>query len=327
MYVRTSLNSWGAEVRAVMGIGDKRDFGVQFWQPLGAGSKWYVAPSLQYGSSSGDMFSGRPAPERASATTCAAPASRSGASWATGATCRSASRASSAGTRVVVPEQPDTATEHAYDTTQFLRYRVDTLDSLGFPSRGCCSTPRSSARRPAATTASRWPARRWWRWRRCIPRTGPATCTANGRTPRAARRRSAWAASCACPAPRPIRCRAAPSRFARLVLARRIGALPVTLGGTVRAGFSLEAGGGFDQDLPLLQQQRAQAGRQRLPVGRHALRPGLPGRRRHARRQPHAVPVPRADLVGAAPITQAACRLTIQRAAYIGDVMVAWSPE
>jgi NTE family protein len=34
--------------------------------------------------------------------------------------------------------------------------------------------------------------------------------------------------------------------FGRLVMARRIGALPVTLGGTVRAGFSIEAGGGFD---------------------------------------------------------------------------------
>jgi NTE family protein len=36
--------------------------------------------------------------------------------------------------------------------------------------------------------------------------------------------------------------------FARMVLARRIGQLPVTLGGTVRAGFSVEAGGGFNLD-------------------------------------------------------------------------------
>jgi NTE family protein len=38
--------------------------------------------------------------------------------------------------------------------------------------------------------------------------------------------------------------------FARLVMAHRIGQLPVTLGGTVRAGFSIEAGGGFDLDQP-----------------------------------------------------------------------------
>jgi NTE family protein len=34
-------------------------------------------------------------------------------------------------------------------------------------------------------------------------------------------------------------------------MARRVGALPVTLGGTVRAGFSLEAGGGFDLSQPV----------------------------------------------------------------------------
>ena len=52
------------------------------------------------------------------------------------------------------------------------------------------------------------------------------------------------------------------------MLARRIGALPVTLGGTVRAGFSLEAGGGFDQDEPLGPQRRAlkQAGSAFLSV-------------------------------------------------------------
>ena len=38
--------------------------------------------------------------------------------------------------------------------------------------------------------------------------------------------------------------------FARMVMARRIGALPMTLGGTVRSGFSLEAGGGFEPSTP-----------------------------------------------------------------------------
>ena len=35
--------------------------------------------------------------------------------------------------------------------------------------------------------------------------------------------------------------------LARVVMARRIGSLPATFGGAVRAGFSLEMGGGFDQ--------------------------------------------------------------------------------
>jgi NTE family protein len=39
--------------------------------------------------------------------------------------------------------------------------------------------------------------------------------------------------------------------FGRMVLARRIGALPLTIGGTVRLGFSLEAGGAYDGAHPL----------------------------------------------------------------------------
>ena len=39
--------------------------------------------------------------------------------------------------------------------------------------------------------------------------------------------------------------------FTRLVMARRIGSLPATIGGTVRAGFSLEMGGGFEPDVPI----------------------------------------------------------------------------
>jgi NTE family protein len=48
--------------------------------------------------------------------------------------------------------------------------------------------------------------------------------------------------------------------FARVVLARSIGALPPTLGGTVRLGFSLEAGGGFDSVHPLRSNTLKQAG-------------------------------------------------------------------
>jgi NTE family protein len=54
--------------------------------------------------------------------------------------------------------------------------------------------------------------------------------------------------------------------FGRLVLARRVGALPVTLGGTVRAGFSLETGGGFDQELTIHSSSRKQAGSAFLSV-------------------------------------------------------------
>jgi NTE family protein len=39
--------------------------------------------------------------------------------------------------------------------------------------------------------------------------------------------------------------------FTRLVMARRIGQMPAGLGGAVRAGYSLEMGGGYDPDTAL----------------------------------------------------------------------------
>jgi len=39
--------------------------------------------------------------------------------------------------------------------------------------------------------------------------------------------------------------------FGRLVMARSIGAMPAALGGDVRLGFSLEAGGAYSPDSPL----------------------------------------------------------------------------
>jgi NTE family protein len=256
MYVGTAINSWGAELRGVAGIGDKRDFGAQFWQPLGAGSPWYVAPSLQYGSSSGDIFSGGRRLQRIgyNARSASFVLGREVGNWGdlqAGVTRRSA------GTRVVVPEQADTVTEHAYDTTQFLRYRIDTLDSLGFPSRGALldavfersptgadngkSLARSSVIGMAAVHTENWAGHLYGEWSRAQSGAAPLSLGGflrlSGTPADSLQGRSIG--------------------FGRLVLARRIGALPVTLGGTVRAGFSLEAGGGFDQDAPLAQQRNA----------------------------------------------------------------------
>jgi NTE family protein len=265
MYVRTSVNSLGAEVRAVMGIGDKRDLGVQWWQPLGAGSKWYVAPSLQYGSSTGDVFAAERRTQRIgyNAGSASFTLGRELGTWGdlqVGATRRSA------GSRVVVPEQPGTSTEHDYDTTQFLRFRVDTLDSLGFPSRGYLldaalerspaggdngkSLARSSVVGMAAVHTENWAGHLYGEWAHA--QSGAAPLSLGGF----------------------LRLSGTPAEsiqgrtiaFARLVLARRVGALPLTLGGTLRAGFSLETGGGFEQDFSLHSSSRKQAGSAFLAV-------------------------------------------------------------
>jgi NTE family protein len=166
----------------------------------------------------------------------------------------------SAGSRVVVPEQPGTSTEHDYDTTQFLRFRVDTLDALGFPSRGYLldaalerspaggdngkSLARSSVVGMAAVHTENWAGHVYGEWAHA--QSGAAPLSLGGF----------------------LRLSGTPAEsiqgrsiaFARLVLARRIGALPLTLGGTLRAGFSLETGGGFDHDFSLHSSSRKQAG-------------------------------------------------------------------
>jgi NTE family protein len=265
MWVHTSLNSWGAEVRAVMGIGDRRDLGVQFWQPLGAGSTWYVAPSLQYGSSSSDLFAAGRRVQRVGYNVRSASFTLGHELGSWGDLQAGVTR-QSAGSRVLVPEQADSSTAREYDTTQFLRYRIDTLDSLGFASRGVLldaalersptggdngkSLARSSVLAMAAVHTENWAGHLYGEWAHAqkgaaplslggfLRLSGTAADSVQGRT----------------------------IAFARLVLARRIGALPVTLGGTVRAGFSLETGGGFDQDLTLKSSSRKQAGSAFLSV-------------------------------------------------------------
>ncbi|WP_426195460.1 patatin-like phospholipase family protein [Massilia sp. DWR3-1-1] len=264
MYVRTSVNAWDAEVRAVMGIGDKRDIGVQFWQPLGAGSKWYVAPSLQYGASAGDIFSGgrRLARNAYNVSSASLVLGRELGNWGD---LQVGVRRQSASTRVVVPQQ-DGSTK-TFDSTQFVRYRVDTLDSLGFASRGVlldaglerspgadgtASLARSSIIGMAAVHTDNWAGHLYGEWAHA--QSGAAPLSLGGFL-----RLSGTPADS-------IQGRTI--AFARLVLARRVGALPLTLGGTLRAGFSLETGGGFDQPLSasLNSASRKQAGSAFLAV-------------------------------------------------------------
>jgi NTE family protein len=157
----------------------------------------------------------------------------------------------------VVPELADTRTQRTFDTTQFLRYRVDTLDSLGFPSRGYLldalyerspsggddgkSLARSSVIGLAALHTENWAGHLYGEYAQA--QSGAAPLSLGGFL-----RLSGTPADSV---------QGRSIAFTRLVMARRIGALPVTLGGTVRAGFSLEVGGGFDQDVPLPQQRNA----------------------------------------------------------------------
>lgn len=55
-HTRTWVNSWGAEWRNELTLGDVRRFGTSFYQPLGPGSAWFVEPLFETIESEHDIF-------------------------------------------------------------------------------------------------------------------------------------------------------------------------------------------------------------------------------------------------------------------------------
>jgi NTE family protein len=262
MHVRSSVNDWGAELRTVLRVGDRRDLGVQFWQPLGPGAKWYVAPSLQYGSQSTDLFAQGRRLARAGYNVGGASLVL-GRELGIGGDLQLGITRQRAVTTVEIPQGGPA--DYAYDTTQFLRYRLDTLDSLGFPSRGlfldallerspggaaAATLARSSVVGMAALHSSNWAGHVYGEWARAQRGSAPLTLGGflrlSGTVPDSVEGQNIG--------------------FTRMVLARRIGSLPVTLGGTLRAGFSLEAGGPYDGEHPLRASTLRKAGSAFLAV-------------------------------------------------------------
>ncbi len=135
LHVRSNLNSWGGELRSMAQIGNARGYGVQFWQPLGAGNPWYIAPQLQYTSSAMDLFDqGRRSARLAyNGQTAALVLGRQFGNWGDlqfGVTRREVKG------KLAIPADPALPESRALGTTQFVQFRADTLDSPGFPTRG-----------------------------------------------------------------------------------------------------------------------------------------------------------------------------------------------
>ena len=249
MHVRSSLNPWGGELRSVLQLGDTQVLGLQFWQPLGPGSPWYLAPTVQVGATAQDVFdNGRRATRLGySARHASVVLGRELGNWGD---IQAGVRRQSVSTRVLLPEPVTPASSDTYGTTEFLRYRIDTLDLLAFPTRGFllnalvessansaagASLASSSLTAMSAFHTENWAGHVYGEFARSqrgsapltlggfLRLSGTATDSVEGRS----------------------------IAFTRVVMARRIGTLPVQLGGTVRIGASLEAGGGFEPDKPL----------------------------------------------------------------------------
>ncbi|MES2126940.1 MAG: patatin-like phospholipase family protein [Pseudomonadota bacterium] len=249
MHTQSSINSWGAELRTQARIGTSRGFGVEFWQPLGVGSPWYVAPSYQYDSSSNDVFADgrRLARFGYNATTMGVVLGRELGNWGNLQIGVLRQRADG---RITIPDDPAVPAQHGVDTAHYIHYTVDTLDTLAFPTRGLLlnatverspggdsgeSLARSQVLGLAAFHTDNWAGHVYGEWARAQRGSAPLALGGFMRLS-GTQESSVEGRSIA---------------FARLSMARRIGKLPLTLGGTVRAGFSLEAGGGYNQDDPL----------------------------------------------------------------------------
>ncbi|MFS2005949.1 patatin-like phospholipase family protein [Duganella sp. CT11-25] len=249
MHVLSSLNDWGAELRTVGRVGTERVLGTQFWQPLGAGSQWYVAPSLEYGSSTADVFSASGFRQARYAYNYQAALMSVGRQLGHWGDLRYSVARQQTKQHLSIPE--DLNEQRVTQTVQELSFNIDTLDTIAFPTRGTLFSldwqravhsaaagpvpTRQSVQGLEAFRAGRWAGHVYAEWARS---QGGASgnnlggfLRLSGTTPDSVIGSS--------------------TMLGRVVMARSIGAMPAALGGDVRLGFSLEAGAAYSPSDPL----------------------------------------------------------------------------
>lgn len=241
MHVSTWLNRWGAELRSYASLGEDRGLSLDLIQPLGAGSPWYVDMSVELGASNGDLhdINGRRRMRISNEQTQSQIAfGRRLSNWGD---VRFGLARISGSSKVLIPEPDERTLERNGFRASFLQLRADTLDSLAFPSRGYLLGTRAQYVRSdsgsdylnfdaigmAAFRAGRWAGHLYTEWSHAaLGSTGGSLggfLRLSGTTENSLSGRTIG--------------------FARLVMARRIGDMPLGLGGAIRAGMSLELGG------------------------------------------------------------------------------------
>jgi NTE family protein len=265
MHVASSLNAWGAELRTVARIGSQRQFGMQWWQPLGPGSDWYIEPAILYGGTAADIFSNGRKRVRVDFRSAGASLALGHQFGDWGDVQWGISR-QFAHVRALIPDDGSQAPIQTFDTSEYVQLRVDSLDSLAFPVRGQLLNAiweRSLANRPGESSLARsqvtgmtafgvgdWAGHVYGEWARA--QVGFAPLTLGGF----------------------LRLSGTPANsvdgravvLGRLVMARRIGTMPITLGGMARVGFSAEIGGGFGTDESIRTSAMRRAGSAFLSV-------------------------------------------------------------
>jgi NTE family protein len=238
MHVADWLNRWGAELRSVARIGSTRGLNTEFHQPLGPGSPWFAAAKLGYEAGSNDVFNQGQRALRLSSSLANAQIEL-GRRIAGLGDLRLGIGRLRASDEVIVPAPPQGGTRSQNYAQQYLELHTDTLDSLAFPSRGQWTTARIEWLHPrgeervinasliglAAFRLGEWAGHAYGEFahaERGQARSLGGYLRLSG-TPDGALVGENMA-------------------LVRVVMARRIGEMPVGLGGAVRVGFSLETG-------------------------------------------------------------------------------------
>ncbi|MBI3349285.1 MAG: patatin-like phospholipase family protein [Burkholderiales bacterium] len=238
MHVANWLNPWGAELRSVARIGSTRGLNTEFYQPLGPGSRWFASVKLAYSAGSNDVFDQGQRALRLSSSLTSGQLELGHRIAGLGDLRLGVGRLR-ASDEVVLPVVPGNGTRSQSYAQQYLELHTDSLDSLAFPSRGQWTTARIEWLQPrgeagvinasllglAAFRLGEWAGQLY----------GEFAHAERGQT------RSLGGY---------LRLSGTPDGslagenmvLTRVVMARRIGEMPVGLGGAVRIGFSLEAG-------------------------------------------------------------------------------------
>ncbi|MCV2366939.1 patatin-like phospholipase family protein [Roseateles oligotrophus] len=239
MHVWTWLNRWGAELRSNASIGDKRWLGTELFQPLGAGSPWFLTAATHYQGGSSDQFSNQGLRTSRYSANFAAASMALGRQISNWGDVRIGAGRSRINTRVTIPENPAQAPQQGSFNTRFFQMRADTLDSVAFPTRGFLfelglteaknrdnnSVGEVDLRSLAAFRMGRWAGHVY----------GEVTGSSLGTTGDLGGFLRISGSPAGSLSGRAV-------AMSRLVMARQIAQMPVGLGGAIRAGFSLESG-------------------------------------------------------------------------------------
>jgi NTE family protein len=250
LHVLSSLNDWGAELRTTARVGTARVLSTQFWQPLGAGSQWYAAPTLEFASGATDIFNNNGLRQARYAYDYTSGQIALGRQLGRWGDLRYTVARTNSNAHYTIPE--DLTRQYVSQTVQTLSFNVDTLDTIAFPTRGtlfsvdwqralhandvAAAVPaQQQVKGLEAFHVGRWAGHVYAEWARS--QGGAAEnnlggfLRLSGTTPESV-----------------VGSRTV---LGRVVMARSIGAMPAALGGDVRLGFSLEAGGAYSPTDPL----------------------------------------------------------------------------